>query len=361
MECRFLRWFCVLHAYVRGFSSPRECHDRIPTTVPAPGRSRHGRARLRPHPFLHHVRHRQRASAGRPVLKAGDQKGGLRALLESASALEGLGYDIQWTEFPAAAPLAEALNAGAVDSGPIGDAPAIFALAAGTRIKLIGANRSDPYGTAILVRPDSPLRQAADLKGKSIGTNRGSIGHLVTLKALASAGLKPEDANLRFLPPADAKLALSSGSVDAWATWEPYTAMAETSGHARVLISGRGLWSGLSYLAATDGALATKRLVLQDFLRRVVRAQQWSYQHVPEFSATLARIIGIPPQAARLQFERRHTQWRSLMPNWSPSSSARRISTRKWDCSSNGSMCGRPSTTGSPLPPDRRGRCQAVP
>jgi sulfonate transport system substrate-binding protein len=249
---------------------------------------------------------------GRAVLKAGDQKGGLRALLESANALQGLSYDIQWTEFPAAAPLAEALNAGAVDSGPIGDAPAIFALAAGTRIKLIGANRSDPYGTAVLVRPDSPLRQAADLKGKSIGTNRGSIGHLIALKALESAGLKPEEANLRFLPPADAKLALSSGSIDAWATWEPYTAMAETSQHARVLVNGRGLWSGLSYLAATDAALAAKRAVLQDFLHRVVRAQQWSYEHVPEFSATLARIIGISPQAARLQFERRRTQWRGI-------------------------------------------------
>ncbi|NSX14390.1 ABC transporter substrate-binding protein [Cupriavidus taiwanensis] len=251
---------------------------------------------------------------GRPLLKAGDQKGGLRALLESANALEGLDYDIQWTEFPAAAPLAEALNAGAVDSGPIGDAPAIFALAAGTRIRLIGANRSDPYGTAVLVRPDSPLRQAADLKGKRIGTNRGSIGHLIALKALESAGLKPDDADLRFLPPADAKLALSSGSIDAWATWEPYTAMAETSQHARVLVSGRGLWSGLSYLAATEAALAARRPVLQDFLHRVVRAQQWSYQHVPEFSATLARIIGISPQAARLQFERRRTQWRSIDP-----------------------------------------------
>ncbi len=248
----------------------------------------------------------------RPVLKAGDQKGGLRALLESADALKGLAYDIQWTEFPAAAPLAEALNAGAVDSGPIGDAPAIFALAAGTRIRLIGANRSDPYGTAVLVRPDSPLKTAADLKGKRIGTNRGSIGHFVTLKALASVGLKPEDADIRFLPPADAKLALTNGSVDAWATWEPYTAMAETSGHARVLVSGRGLWSGLSYLAATESALASKRAVLADFLQRVVRAQVWSYQHVPEFSAALARIIGIPPEAARLQFERRRTQWQPI-------------------------------------------------
>jgi sulfonate transport system substrate-binding protein len=252
------------------------------------------------------------AAQGRPLLKAGDQKGGLRALLEAADELKNLPYDIQWAEFVAAAPLAEALNAGAVDCGPIGDAPSIFALAAGTRCKIVGANRSDPYGTAVLVRPDSPLRAAADLKGRSIGTNRGSIGHFVALKALESAGLKPEDVNLRFLPPADAKLALVSGSIDAWATWEPYTAMAETSGHARVLVSGRGLWSGLSFLMATESALATKREVLRDFLQRVVRAQRWSYLHLDDFSAALARIIGIPHAAARLQFERRHQQWRPI-------------------------------------------------
>lgn len=246
---------------------------------------------------------------GRPLLKAGDQKGGLRALLEAAGALEGLDYDIQWSEFPAAAPLAEALNAAAVDSGPIGDAPLIFALAAGTRVKAIGANRSDAYGTAVLVRPDSPLRSAAELKGRSVATNRGSIGHYVTLKAVTAAGLRPEDVNFRFLAPADAKLALTQGSVDAWATWEPYTAMAEVSRHARVLVSGRGLLPGLSYLAATDAAIAAKRPVLQDFLQRVVRAQRWSYRNADAFSATLARIIGIPSEAAKLQFERRQQQW----------------------------------------------------
>jgi ABC-type nitrate/sulfonate/bicarbonate transport system substrate-binding protein len=31
---------------------------------------------------------------------------------------------------------------------------------------------------------------------------------------------------------AEIKLALTSGSVDAWATWEPCTAHAETGGHA---------------------------------------------------------------------------------------------------------------------------------
>lgn len=248
-------------------------------------------------------------SGTRPLLRAGDQKGGLRALLEAAGELNGVAYDIAWTEFPAAAPLAEALNAAAVDCGPIGDAPVIFALASGARLKVIGANRSDPYGTAVLVRPDAALKDTADLKGKRIGTTRGSIGHFVTLKALDAAGLPPDAVSFRFLPPADTMLALATGSIDAWATWEPYTALAETSGRARVLVNGRGLWSGLSYIAATDAAIAAKRDVLRDFVQRVVRAQAWSYRHVDAYSATLARIIGIPPAAAKLQFERRNTRW----------------------------------------------------
>ncbi|WP_175691846.1 ABC transporter substrate-binding protein, partial [Burkholderia anthina] len=208
--------------------------------------------------------------------------------------------------------LAEALNAAAVDCGPIGDAPVIFALASGARIKVIGASRSDPYGTAVLVRPDATLKGAADLKGKRIGTTRGSIGHFVTLKALDAAGLPPDAVSFRFLSPADTMLALATGSIDAWATWEPYTALAETSGRARVLVNGRGLWSGLSYVAATDAAIASKRDVLRDFVQRVVRAQVWSYRHVDAYSAALARIIGIPPAAAKLQFERRNTRWQAI-------------------------------------------------
>ncbi|MEN9892236.1 MAG: hypothetical protein RLY78_2531 [Pseudomonadota bacterium] len=252
------------------------------------------------------------AAGERPLLRAGDQKGGLRALLETAGALDGLDYDIAWTEFPAAAPLAEALNAEAVDLGPIGDAPLIFAQAQGVRIKAYGVNRSDPYGTAVLVRADSPIRQPADLRGRSVATNRGSIGHHVTLRTLAAAGLKPDDIDFRFLAPPDAKLALVAGSVDAWATWEPYTAVAETIDRLRVLRDGRGLSSGLSYLAATDRALRDKRPQLADFRARVQRAQAWSNQHIDRYAATLSRIVGIPEPAARLAYSRRRTTWIAL-------------------------------------------------
>ena len=197
----------------------------------------------------------QALAAERLTLRIGDQKGNMRAQLEAADALRDLPYDIQWAEFPAAAPLAEALNAGAIDAGIIGDAPLLFVLASGAPVKAVAVDKSDPYGTALLVSPEAPLHSAADLKGKRIATGRGSIGHHLALKALDQVGLSEKDVEFRFLGPVDAKIALANGAVDAWSTWEPYTALSELSGQGRVLVNGRGLSSGNSFLAATDKAL----------------------------------------------------------------------------------------------------------
>lgn len=108
----------------------------------------------------------QAGAAERLTLRIGDQKGNMRAQLEAAGALRDLPYDIHWAKFPAAAPLAEALNAGAIDAGIIGDAPLLFVLASGAPVKAIAVDKSDPYGTALLVRPDAQLRRAAGEAGE---------------------------------------------------------------------------------------------------------------------------------------------------------------------------------------------------
>ncbi len=82
----------------------------------------------------------------RLTLRIADQKGGMRSQLEAANALQNLPYDIKWAEFPAAAPLAEALNAGAVDAGIIGDAPLLFALANGAPVKAIAVDKATRRG-----------------------------------------------------------------------------------------------------------------------------------------------------------------------------------------------------------------------
>lgn len=118
------------------------------------------------------------AAQERITLRIADQKGGMRSQLEAANALQDLPYEIKWAEFPAAAPLAEALNAGAVDAGIIGDAPLLFALANGAPVKAIAVDKSNPAGTAVLVSPGSALKSAADLKANASLPVKGRLATL---------------------------------------------------------------------------------------------------------------------------------------------------------------------------------------
>lgn len=250
----------------------------------------------------------------RLTLRIADQKGGMRSQLEAANALQNLPYDIKWAEFPAAAPLAEALNAGAVDAGIIGDAPLLFAPANGAPVKAIAVDKSNPAGTAVLVSPGSTLKSGADLKGKRIATGKGSIGHFVALKALEQAGISPKEVQWVFLGPVDAKVALLNGSVDAWATWEPYTTQMVKTNEGQILVSGKGLLPGNTFLAATDSALndPQKRAALQDYLQRLAGAERWAYANLDSYGKTLGEIIRFPAEIARAQFANRQSQWQPL-------------------------------------------------
>lgn len=108
------------------------------------------------------------------ILRVGDQKGGNRSLLEISGLAKDLPYKIQWSEFPAAAPILEALNAGVLDVGYTGDLSFLTVYAAGAPIKAIGGTRANADTQAILVRNDSLIRTAADLKGKRLAGTRAA-------------------------------------------------------------------------------------------------------------------------------------------------------------------------------------------
>jgi sulfonate transport system substrate-binding protein len=245
-----------------------------------------------------------RAKAADTVLRMGDQRGNVRAVMEAAGVLGDLPYNLVWSEFPAAAPLIEALNAGAIDAGNVGDAPFTFGFAAGVPMKAIATSRSTQQGTAILVRGDSPVRTLADLKGKKIATGRGSIGHFLILAALRRDGLADDFAKIVFLLPADAKAALAAGSIDAWSTWEPYTSQIEMLEGGRQVLNGQGLTPGLGYQIASDQAIAGKRAALEDFVTRLTVARRWADANPDKYAEFWAKLMGFPVAVPKSWFNR---------------------------------------------------------
>ena len=252
---------------------------------------------------------RANAAASTTVLRMGDQRGNVRAVMEAAGVLNDLPYQLLWSEFAAAAPLIEALNAGAIDTGNVGDAPFTFGFAAGVPMKVIAGSRSSQQGTAILVRGDSPVRTLTDLQGKKIATGRGSIGHFLILAALKRANLPADFARIVFLLPADAKAALAAGSIDAWSTWEPYTSQIEVLEGGRQVLNGEGLTPGLGYQIAADAAIAGKRAALDDFVVRLVTARRWAMANPDRYAEFWAKLMGFPVSVPGNWFHRTTIQF----------------------------------------------------
>ncbi|WP_426362679.1 ABC transporter substrate-binding protein [Streptomyces sp. E-08] len=237
---------------------------------------------------------------GSLVLNVGDQKGGSEALLRASGELDDLPYRVKWSTFTSGPPLLEAVNAKAVDFGTVGNTPPVFAAGAGSKITVIAATHSDSAGEAILVPKGSPLRTARDLKGKSVAVAQGSAAHFLLIASLRKAGLELADVRVSLLQPADALAAFTSGKVDAWAVWDPYTSQVLLSGKGRVLSDGRGLVNGLGFQVAAPSALADKEKAkaIGDFVERLRRAQGWVFDHPEEWAQVWAKETGLPYEVA---------------------------------------------------------------
>jgi sulfonate transport system substrate-binding protein len=237
------------------------------------------------------------------VLRVGDQKGGCQAVMKAAGVLADVAFRIEWKQFAAAAPLLEALNADAVDIGGASDSPTTFALAAGVKGRVVGATRGSGAGTSIVVPAASPIQTMADLRGKRIGVNRGSVGHALVLAIAEKLAWAHNDIRIANLMPADAKAALASGAIDAWSSWNTYVAQARLNDGARVVASGTGLLSGLNFQTATLTAIEAHPAALRDYLRRLNVAWRWAAANPDAYAAVLAAEIGVTEPVAKLAFQ----------------------------------------------------------
>ncbi len=241
-----------------------------------------------------------RGTASGDVLHVGSQRGGTKALMLASGALDGAPYRVEWSEFPAAQTLLEAIGAGAVDVGMVGDAPFQFAYQSGSPIKAVAvqsATSRPRESLAILVPARSRIADVGGLRGKRVATTRGSVGHYLLLRALDAKGLKPSDVRLIFLAPGDAKAAFDTGSIDAWSIWSPYSGAALAEG-ARVVADGADYLSGYGFDAANANAAITKKAILTDYLERETRALNWARAHQQQYAAVLAKETGLPLKIA---------------------------------------------------------------
>ena len=225
-----------------------------------------------------------------------------RGLLEKA--LSPRGITVQWSEFPTGPAVIEAINAGQLELGSVGEAPPVFGQAASDALVYVAAEPPSPRSEAILVKGDSPLHSVQDLRGKSIAFNKGSNVQYLVVQALKHAGLSYTDVKIVFLAPADARAAFESGTVDAWAVWDPYLASAEVGLNAHVLINAEGLANNYLFYVGSRELAENNTDLTREIVAQIVATDAWVGGHLDETASYLAPLLGIDPRAMSLSVHR---------------------------------------------------------
>ena len=240
-------------------------------------------------------------------LRIGHQKGAL-SILKGRGTLEKrlapLGVSVKWTEFTAGPVQLEALNVGSIDFGDVGEAPPIFAQAAGAPLAYVATTLPRPQSEAVLVPKGSAIRSVADLKGKKIALNKGSNVHYFIVKLAEKHGLAYGDLNLVYLPPSDARAAFEKGSVDAWVIWDPFLAAAEKLLEARILADATGVVGNRGYYFSSLGFVAKNADVLAIAIEEINKVDVWGTAHKNELAAEFATLWGLPKPVADLTVAR---------------------------------------------------------
>lgn len=238
------------------------------------------------------------AQAAEKVVRIAHQKLSTLAILRSTGQLEEklktLGYKTTWTEFTAGPQLLEGLNVGAVDFGHTGEAPPIFAQAAGADLLYVGNEPESPTSEAILVKKDSAIRSVAELKGMRVALNKGSNVHYLLVRALKEAGLKYSDITVVYLTPADARAAFVAGSVDAWVIWDPFRASAEATADARTLKDGSGIVANHEFYLASKKFANANPEVISVIVTAVAEEGERMKANIPDVAAKFSQAVGIP-------------------------------------------------------------------
>jgi aliphatic sulfonates family ABC transporter substrate-binding protein len=243
---------------------------------------------------------------GGPV-RVGFQPFGVLSLLKVTRALDDvfapLGATVDWIAYASGLPMLEALAAGSIDLGVVGEAPPIFAQAAMSPFVYLASEPPAPEGEAIVVLEQAAAQHVGDLRGKTIAVTRGSNVLYFLVRALEESGLSFDDVELRMLPPDEGRAAFLRGDVEAWAIWNPLLASVRRSIPTRVLRDAKGL--------ATNRALYVGRRAFADahpdlvaaFLGQVGATGRWANDSRGAAARALAPQVDLAADAIEAALE----------------------------------------------------------
>src|SRR5881227_2191173 len=197
----------------------------------------------------------------------------------------GPNVEIQWFTYNAGPSAMEAIFAGSLDLTYVGQGPALNAhfKSNGQEVRVIAGAAN--AGAALVVKSDSPIKTAADFRGKKIATPQLGNTQDISCRAwLKAQGFKVTQTggDVTVLPTANPdQLALfQSGGVDAVWTVEPWVTRLEREAKARVFLEDKDIIT--TWLVSSAKFLGSKRDLVKKIVAANVELTTWIQEHEAE-------------------------------------------------------------------------------
>lgn len=192
---------------------------------------------------------------------------------------------------------------GKADLATVAETPIVHAVMRGEQLAIIATVATANRNQAIVVRKDRGIATPADLQGKSVGVTLGTNGEFFLDTFFIAHGIERSKVRVVDLKPEAMVAALTTGSVDAVATWQPYVLRLQSAlGAAGMTIPSEELYTENYSAVLRRDLLSQQPELAARLLRALVRAEEAIARQPDDARRLLAECTGVESaQAAELQ------------------------------------------------------------
>ncbi|MBF0464328.1 MAG: ABC transporter substrate-binding protein [Nitrospirae bacterium] len=158
-------------------------------------------------------------------------------------------------------------------------------------IASIGSSGNDPR---IIARKDRGIVNPTDLKGKRIGTAKGTGPHYYLHLFLLKFGIPEEDVKIIFKNPADTFTSFTFGEVDAISTREPFSTKSVRFFGDNSTVFDEPLLMVKNYnIVALNSFIKNKPEVVKNTLRALVQAEEFVIMHPEQAKGIVSKKLDL--------------------------------------------------------------------
>jgi NitT/TauT family transport system substrate-binding protein len=169
----------------------------------------------------------------------------------------------------------------------------VSAVAGGADQVIVLVNDNSTGNDKIIAKAE--IKTIADLKGKKVAAEEGTVDHFLLLLGLQKAGLSPQDIQFIPLETGKAAAAFVSGQVDACAVFAPFTSQALKRPNSKELFSSKDFPGAISdHLVVNRKYIYEHPEQVQDLVDTWFTTLDYLKKNQAKSYAIMAKRAGVP-------------------------------------------------------------------